>query len=571
MSSRRWFLSFLSMILAVAVLVAAFNFAIDPFGVFGDRFFDRYSLNLANNPKIAKIAYLDKYFSEYDSYIIGGFGANAYSVDMLNLYTDGKFYNLAMPDVGMYDIFNTASYVIDNYDVKNIVLPITLLEIVNYKSKNSVLTDNMHVKAEGGSDYLFYLKYLYANPDYSLEKMKNYFNDSFLPKEFNSYTERTGAYDRSVFDIEPISDAYQYLAYNTSFSEADYSYQRMEFLEECMECISAIKEKCEAKGISFALILSPEFYLQKSRYSDEELGIYMRALSNITDFWDFSFSPVSSDARYFYDAHNMRNALGSMLLAKIYSDDRRYSPDDFGYYVTALNVEERIAALNQNAALLLDNSQDVPILRYSYVDDEFFSEHVEALSSAGYETIMIDDILDYVGEGKELPEKPIIITIDDCSKEGLNTAYSILMKYNFRAEVFIGNLNRNAMNSINTMSSILTAEIYSSGFVNNRGVYNKNEEIRYVNEIKREINKTRSIFYDNLEYTPFAFVYNRDEYSVLNEVILHNANILVTFVGNNAENNTIIKGIPQSLKALTRINVTASLTPEELLNMINNR
>ena len=63
------------------------------------------------------------------------------------------------------------------------------------------------------------------------------------------------------------------------------------------------------------------------------------------DYWDFSYSPVSADSRYFYDATHFRNAVGTMVLAKIFGKEDVWYPENFGTYVTAENADEHIARL----------------------------------------------------------------------------------------------------------------------------------------------------------------------------------------------------------------------------------
>ena len=75
-----------------AALLAGFNVAVDPFGVFGDKIFDWYAYDMTQNPRIAKIAYLDEHHGEYDSYIIGSSKTSSYSVEKLNEYTGARFY-----------------------------------------------------------------------------------------------------------------------------------------------------------------------------------------------------------------------------------------------------------------------------------------------------------------------------------------------------------------------------------------------------------------------------------------------------------------------------------------------
>ena len=65
----------------------------------------------------------------------------------------------------------------------------------------------------------------------------------------------------------------------------------------------------------------------------------------------------------------------------------------------------------------------VPVLNYHQVNDKYhsaltldvaqFKKQMEYLHNEGYHTISLDDLYAYVTEGKELPDKPIVLTFDD--------------------------------------------------------------------------------------------------------------------------------------------------------------
>ena len=568
LSSKKWFFSFLSMILLVAVLVALLNFTIDPFGVFGDHFFDWYSFNFTNNPRVAKIAYLDKHYKEYDSYIIGSSTTSAYSVEKLNAYTGNKFYNLFMYGCDLYDVAKTVSYVIDNYEVKNIIMPIGLREAVKYDFEDDILTDNLHIKVDGDSEFYFYLKYLFANPKYSTNKIHDYLNDSYLPQKFDVFLERTGVYDKTERDVEPISDMEQYFVNYPAFNSYDYHPNQMEYFFECLACISEIKAKCDEKGINFTLIFSPEYYLQKNYYNIEELKNFWVALSAITDFWDFSFSSVSTDARYFYDVTHIRNVLGDMILARIYNNDIIYRPADLGYYVTPENAWERVQFFDNEIEVIYDNSAEIPVIKYSSINTELFEWQIRGLWEAGYQTATVSDLVNYVNLGGALPEKPIVITIDNFNRSNINYVYDVLKGYGFSAVVFVNNLDKNLIATIGGLAPVLNAEICSAGFLSDRTDYNRDEEISYINTFIRDINNTNTVFFDNVGIMPVAFSYKENEYCILNDALLKNAGIKVTFSSDEGKINTIIRGLPQSLLTLNRIKLDENSSTEEIVNII---
>ena len=132
MKLKNWLLIFFISLAAFSLCFAAFNIAVDPFGVFGDRLLDYWTYDMTQNPRIAKIAYLDRNYEKYDSYIIGSSKTSSYSVDKLNEYTGASFYNMIMYGGDLYDAQKTAEYVIENYNVKNLILNIGIEESVQY-------------------------------------------------------------------------------------------------------------------------------------------------------------------------------------------------------------------------------------------------------------------------------------------------------------------------------------------------------------------------------------------------------------------------------------------------------
>ena len=65
-----------------------------------------------------------------------------------------------------------------------------------------------------------------------------------------------------------------------------------------------------------------------------------------------------------------------------------------------------------------------------------------------------------------------------------------------------------------------------------------------------------------------ALAYPGGYYNDLTEVLIHQAGIPITLSIRTDSRNVLVKGLPQSLYALCRWNVTADTTPESLLQMV---
>jgi len=66
-----------------------------------------------------------------------------------------------------------------------------------------------------------------------------------------------------------------------------------------------------------------------------------------------------------------------------------------------------------------------------------FEEHLKFIRDNGYHVITMDDYLQFIDGKKELPEKSVMITIDDGYEGVYKGAYPLLLKYKFPATIFI--------------------------------------------------------------------------------------------------------------------------------------
>lgn len=89
----------------------------------------------------------------------------------------------------------------------------------------------------------------------------------------------------------------------------------------------------------------------------------------------------------------------------------------------------------------------VPVLNYHQVNDEKhsaltlhvdqFREQMEYIHNKGYNTITLAQLYDYLENGTELPNKPIVITFDDGYVDNYKNVLPILKEYNMKATLFM--------------------------------------------------------------------------------------------------------------------------------------
>ena len=148
MNAKKWVLSLPVIVLILAALLAGFNYVTDPFGAFGDRFMQWFSYDETNNPRAAKISYLEQHHDEYDSYFLGCSSTSSLPTESFNKMLNAKFYNLIMYGADMKDCEKIANYLIDNYTVKNLVLNVYLDNGLTYDDESNKLTHSLHYKTD---------------------------------------------------------------------------------------------------------------------------------------------------------------------------------------------------------------------------------------------------------------------------------------------------------------------------------------------------------------------------------------------------------------------------------------
>ena len=610
MNSKKWIFMFLGALLLALALCAAANVLTDPFGVFGDPVFRWYSYDDTNNPRTAKLAYLEKHHGEYDSYIIGSSSAASYDTAELNERMGARFYNLFVYGCDMKDNVDYARYVVNHYEVKNIVLNVGINEAYTYDFGNDSLTGCEHALASGESLLGFYAKYAFCNPKFTLEKLQSYRQDQELPKEFDVFDAATGCYDKRVRDIEKIGDID---VYNANHQEAFYPETggELPYISQCAESVAEIKALCAQRGVNLIVVFSPVYIAQWNECTEETIREYKQSLAEVSDYWDFSYSSLSYDPRYFYDVSHFRNAVCAMMLTRMYGGGG-YCPEDFGEYVTADNVESCLdRGFSEVVAAPAESySVSVPALMYHSVaasggknDDtvttpENFRRELELIKSAGYTPVSAEEVVNYVYYGSPLPDKPVMITLDDGYLDNYETAYPLLKKYGIKATIFaIGSsfghsdYKDTGKPMIPHFSYEQAAEMMSSGLVDVQchsydmhqwGPYETSgapvresmqklpgeTDAEYMQAIAGDFEKFRSEYETNTGRKVFALSYPEGRYTDLAEITLHSLGVTLTMSTETNCKNTLVKGLPQTLYRLCRFNVPNSVSDGELLGWL---
>ena len=590
---RRFFLTFLAAALAAALLLAGFNAAVDPFGVFGDRILSWWSYDMTQNPRTAKIGYLDRHWRDYDAYIIGCSKTSSFPTAQLNELYDASFYNMIMYGGDLYDCEKTAEYVLEHYRARHIVINIGFDEVMDYDNESDDMKGNLHAKVDGSSLLRFYGKYLFSNPEYALKKLYAYARNGYLVNENRVFDAETGAYDKSMRDIEPISDLKSYLEKYPAFTETHTAVQSLPDWEEALAGIARIRDLCAAHGASFTLLISPMYAGDLDRYICDDLSRFLVRLADITDYWDFNgYTEAAFEPRWFYDPTHPRNMLGGMALSVMAGDTDVYLPEGFGVHVTRENASD-LSRYERPSETAYRHDVRVPVLMFHHISSSFkssvtetpetFRSQMQALWDAGYTAVRFAQLEDFVLRGAALPENPIVITFDDGYASNLELAAPVLEAMGWCAEIaVIGESVGGGTETLPHFSmedalpwvekGVIEIGAHSYGLHHTEprlGVYKMRGESEedYARMFAADTEAVTRVIADGLGEAPFVYAYPYGYHSDISDLELARLGYTVTLTVQDGI-NTVTRGLPQSLRALRRHNVTEDMTPDELVEAL---
>lgn len=610
MTAKKWVLMFIITALALGVCLLGLNWLADPYGVFGSPVFDWPSYGMTMNPRAAKITYIKDHADEYDSYILGCSSTSSFPKEELDELYGADFYNMIVYGADMLDTEQEARWLIDNCTVKNLIVNVYIDNCFEYATPPSGLSYSLPPEVTGENAVVYYLKYLFSDPRESVRKLRSFKKDTYMTQSFDVFNAETGSYDKKVRDAERISDLASYLESYPVFASYPQGKRQInrDAMAGTMESIGNIRRLCEERGIDLTVAAGPVYADYMAYFEPEQVKEFYCALAEVTPFWDFSYSSVSFEPRYFYDETHFRNSVGVMAAARMAGDESVYVPDDFGFYVTAENAKEHFDRV-MGSKPLESLEATVPVLTYHHIATEgdssvtvseaLFEEHMRYLSENGYTAVLPEDMENYVLKGGELPEKPVCITFDDGYLSNYELALPILEKYGMKATVFVigSSIGKDTYKDTDNgiiphfgyaeMEKMLASGVftlgshtddmhqwapYESGEARETILIHPGEEERdYIALLKEDCEAIREKITANTsqrELTVMSFP--EGKYDALSEETLQEMGFTVSF-GSDPGTAVLVKGLPQSLLAIKRNTVNETITAESLEKILNER
>lgn len=225
-----------------------------------------------------------------------------------------------------------------------------------------------------------------------------------------------------------------------------------------------------------------------------------------------------------------------------------------------------------------------------------FERQLSALRDAGYTSVGYADLIEFVNGKGKLPEKPLLISIDDGYQNNLDLAAPLLEKYGFCANIAVIGVSIGHTTYKDTdipimphfsledarpwiKRGVLTVTTHSydmhqiaavDGNDCRRGVLQMPGEAEpdYIAALTQDYTRAQEQLAGLPGKVLPVFTYPFGAYSELSERVLQEQGVQVTVtIADGA--NRLVKGEPETLRRLRRINVPAGMEPDALLSSID--
>lgn len=248
---------------------------------------------------------------------------------------------------------------------------------------------------------------------------------------------------------------------------------------------------------------------------------------------------------------------------------------------------------------------DVPILLYHHLDEtggtdtvisvDGFRAQMELLRREGYTPVGLDDLVAFADGDGDLPgEKPVCITFDDGYESAYTLAWPILQEYGYPAAVFVIGVSvgkdtykDGGQPIIPHFGTEQMAEMVASGTVavqshtfdmHQWGPYERSEtprtsmlplpgetEAAYAAAVTEDFRREAAVLAEGGVDGVYALAFPLGRHTELTDQVLKDLGVRLTLTTEADRLNTVVRGDPDSLYGLGRLNMTDDLPEETIL------
>ena len=335
MTSKKWTISFVIIILIVLTSIAILNYVVDPYGYFDALDGLNTELNDNNYIRVLKAKHIQKFGEQYEGYVIGGSKAGGYTSEIMSNLDGYNYYNCFITMGNFEEYYIYTKFIIEHSpNLKKIVLNLSGFECL-FDVREGIKQETPAV-LKGKSEAVEFVKFLFKNPKLSIDQITN---PGFEYRQNDDGSRNlVGAYENYW------KDPSEYVKKNVVY---DLDKDLKEMFEKAetrtfssfpndMKYLRKIVDLCKENDIELLVINSATPLTSRQSYEGEAYWNFLAQVATVTDFWDFtSYNDINLNPYNFYDDAHPFYEVVELIIDTIAGKN---SYNGFGFYVTKDNI-----------------------------------------------------------------------------------------------------------------------------------------------------------------------------------------------------------------------------------------
>ncbi len=337
MDYKKYTIIILCILYGCLLSVALINLVVDPFYIFRTPFL---RVQAQINDRHAKIEDLKKEKGKFNFYILGSSRIYSTPPDMIEKYIpSGKGYNLATIAATVTEHLLHVKYLIkkNGHPVKTLYIGLDIDFCFGIKMHNDQdYLLKLHPEVSNTNPIGFYWSYLSILPKGDIKrKLRANFGKKRGPNsqfgEDGTLALGSETEDSRIF-LDKGADLKNIIKDKVS--------------RENLEVLRELVALCRQHHIQLIIFTTPHHRIVMDHLLEKEYISFLRGLSDITPFWDFSgYNSITMDSKNYLEHSHYKPSVSRLIAARIFNDTTLTVPKDFGIWVTTENIDSHLQNL----------------------------------------------------------------------------------------------------------------------------------------------------------------------------------------------------------------------------------
>lgn len=344
MTTKKWCIRFLCLILAALVAIMGINYVVDPYGYFRSQSGDCYDLDENDYLRELKAEHIKHFSDNYDAYLIGGSKAGALRTEKLKELDGYNYYNCWVMSGNFQDYEAYTKYIVENTNAKKILLQISTTEIKQFDRESRGAIYETPAMLSGESKAKEYMSFLFKNLKLSFEELTDHSTrypcletgERNLAKYYNYFNENKGTDEYYKFLMKKkVDEFYKTLVNGTK--------DRSSVTSQCIASLKRMKKMCDKNNVEFQVFVGSVFAGQMIGYEGDSFYNFLQEVVQVAgDVWCFNtYNDVAMNYYNYYDIAHYYYEVGDLMIDTMAGKPCKYA--GFGVLLNKDNVGAHIA------------------------------------------------------------------------------------------------------------------------------------------------------------------------------------------------------------------------------------